>query len=179
MMSRPSAVSVAAWLAGACAAVAVGIQSLSAIGAGLTVGAVAPLLPAQGYPAVPPAPTSAPDPVPTSTPAPTATTAAPSRTPQPRPTATPARPPTSETRVISSVGGTAIVRCQSVRAYLVSWSPLPGFRATEVIRGPEPTVEVKFRGEELEIEIDAWCVDGVPDARVEQEKRKESDESDD
>jgi hypothetical protein len=163
-----SAFSVVAWLTGAVAAVAVGMQALAAVEAGLAAGTVVAQTPDAVVPAAPQA----------TGPAPAATTpATTARSARPRPTATSTRSATpSAPRMVSSLGGTAIVRCQGSRAYLVSWSPLADYRAIEVDRGPAATVGLKFRGERREVEIDAWCADGVPAARIEQD---DSDESED
>jgi hypothetical protein len=92
-------------------------------------------------------------------------------TPTPAPTRTPATPtgadPTSTApagstttpaaggaagsgagdRIVSGVSGSVTVRCNGNVATLVSWSPNPGFRADDPVRGPATTVGVKFESD--------------------------------
>ena len=60
-----------------------------------------------------------------------------------------------------------MVECQSSQAsssqaYLVSWSPGPGYRADKVKRGPAEVVSVKLRSAKKTQVLAARCVDGVP-----------------
>jgi hypothetical protein len=67
-----------------------------------------------------------------------------------------------------------IVRCQAARAYLVSWSPEPGYHADEVHRGPAETVSVKFESARREVVLSARCYSGVPQPEIEYEDGTES-----
>jgi hypothetical protein len=65
-------------------------------------------------------------------------------------------------RVFSSPGGTALVRCRSDQAYLVSWSPLPGFHVQDVRRGPSSVAVVMFDSEHSKTHVAVRCMDGEP-----------------
>lgn len=171
MTSRPAVLSVAAWLLGAGAAITIGMQSLSAIGADLAVDTAQPL-PADPVgpmePVEPVAPTAPARGGPDAGPAPSPTRS--TRSPQ---ASTPAR---AAGRVVSTTGGTAIVRCQGDRAYLVSWSPHQGYRTTGITRGPAETVRVTFSSEDHKVEVEVGCVAGAPRPRVELEDPDEDED---
>jgi hypothetical protein len=144
----PLVTSVMAWVLGATVAVSVGLVALSFIGAGLSDPAVQPLSP-RG-PGEPPAASSTPDSgvsgLATSSPA-----------------------AASADQTLASRGGTVIAACRPTGAYLVGWSPAPGYRATDVARGPGEVAKLKFVGDGREIEVSVRCVDGVLVPKVEDE----------
>lgn len=165
---------VLAWVTGAVVAVGVGMLALSRIGYGFTVDSVQPL--GSGTPGGPSA--SAPPPSPSSAPPPRSS--APSRRPHRSPKAEPSRArathraspsPVSRERLLSSPGGTAIVRCTRSAAYLVSWSPEQGYHVDDVRRGPAPEVSVEFEGRERHVMLRAWCRGDVPQSRASYEHR--------
>jgi hypothetical protein len=148
--------SVLAWIVGATAAVGVGLLALSLIDDGLEARPVPPM----------PTDVVAHD----ASDAPSATNvvhAGPS---------TPARSSASaRDRLVTSPGGTAVVRCGDTGAYLVTWSPEPGYRADDVRRGPDAQVSVTFEAGEHDIQLSARCVGGVPEPRVVRLNEEEHD----
>ena len=128
-------------------AVSVGLTALSSIGAGLSDQALQPLTPTR-----PGQPTGAP---PSSTEGGGAGASSP-----------PAAP-TDQT--LSTSGGTVIATCRPEGAYLVGWSPAPGYRAEDVVRGPREVAKLKFTGNGREIEVSVRCVGGVLVPKIENE----------
>lgn len=58
--------------------------------------------------------------------------------------------------------GTVTVACHGSLAALVSWSPNPGWRADDPIRGPAPEVSVRFESDtDADYKVTATCVDGA------------------
>lgn len=98
-------------------------------------------------------------------PSPSASPSAPS--PSPPVAAAPGTParPTPVTRSVASAGGTAIARCTGASAYLVSWSPAPGYKVDDHERGPGSAASVIFEGvedDDTEITLSVTCPAGVP-----------------
>jgi hypothetical protein len=163
--------SVLAWIVGAVAAVGVGILALSLIGDGFTARTVQPLTPdvvAREASAAPVDPAPAP--------------VTPSSTPgddDPPGKATPLASASSQRsaadKLLWSAGGSVIARCTGTQVYLVSWSPEPGYRAHDVVRGPAPQASVRFGADDLEVSVSVRCVRGTPVATVVQ--RTEDDHS--
>lgn len=150
---RPVVASVTAWVAGAAAAVSVGLVALSLIGSGIADQPVQPLAPhALDQGASQPTTASA-----TASPGASASSTPPSTT------------GTAADKTVTSRGGTVVARCRSGGAYLVGWSPAPGYRAEDVVRGPAETAQVKFEGLGREIKITVRCVDGAVRPKVEDE----------
>jgi hypothetical protein len=148
---RPLLTSVLAWALGAATAVGVGLLALSLIRSGLTEDAFQPL---------------APDSVAQADPDPSATVASPaSTTPATGGPTTPGAGASSERRV-TSAGGMVVARCQGGLAYLVYWTPEPGFRAEDVNRGPALVTRVTFEAPGREIKVTVVCVGGVPQPTV-------------
>jgi hypothetical protein len=50
-----------------------------------------------------------------------------------------------------------VAHCVGNAAYLVYWSPTPGFRAEDVNRGPAPEARVSFDSSTREIKIRVTC----------------------
>jgi hypothetical protein len=50
-------------------------------------------------------------------------------------------------RIVSGASGSVTVRCDGDVASLLSWSPNPGYRADDPVRGPAATVSVKFESQ--------------------------------
>jgi hypothetical protein len=161
-----------AWIVGAVIAAGVGLLALSLIGDGLSTTTGRPLTPdavareASAVPAPPTLSESSPPQV-----APLASASSPGGTPSKIPAATePAAPPAPATRptdrVLTTSGGTAIVRCTGSLAYLVSWSPNQGYGFDNVERGPGDRVRVRFRSDDNKVDLRATCVGGVPEPRI-------------
>jgi hypothetical protein len=158
--------SVLAWIVGAVVAAGVGILALSLIGDGLTARTVQPLTPevvareASAAPVDPaPAPAS-----PSSNPGdddPPAS-APPSGSASARATGQPA----GTDKLLWSAGGSVIARCTGIHVYLVSWSPEPGYRAHDVVRGPAAQASVRFDGDDVRVSVSVRCGDGTPVATV-------------
>jgi hypothetical protein len=139
--------SVVAWLVGAVAAVGVGMLALSLIGDGLTTHTVQPLS-ADSVAREASAGTGAPG------------------TPSAGPTVSPSASGTE--KVVSSAGGTAIVRCTGGAAYLVSWSPEQGYGAHDVARGPGPVASVTFESDNGKVYLTVRCTGDEPRPTVSQ-----------
>jgi hypothetical protein len=141
--------SVLAWVVGAAAAVGVGLLALSLIDDGLASPPLAPLTTeavahdASDGPAAPDYPQSG--------------------------ASASVRPVTAAPdRLITSPGGTAMIRCGDAGAYLVTWIPEPGYRVEDVRRGPGVQVSVAFESGERRVLLSARCIGGIPEPRVAQ-----------
>ena len=77
-------------------------------------------------------------------------------------TATPTATPSST--VLSSQGGTVVADCRPGGAYLVSWSPDPGYESGTVIRGPVAMARVTFNSTANSVTVMVSCSGGVPTA---------------
>ena len=66
--------------------------------------------------------------------------------------------------VLTSSGGTVVADCRPGGAYLVSWSPAPGYEAGTVIRGPAVTARVSFDSAANSVTMQVSCSAGVPTA---------------
>jgi hypothetical protein len=157
---------VAAWLGGASAATGCGLLAVNMLGQGVTPAAGERLSVARINQALaseaaertavlprfvsPRISSSASAPSP---PAPTA------RHPAP-----PAPPGTNAGTVLTSQGGTVVANCAGARAYLVSWSPQPGFGSGGVIRGPATSTQVTFTSGQLTVTMIVSCYAGAPTA---------------
>ena len=84
--------------------------------------------------------------------------------PAARRSAPPPSPGTTGGTVLTSQGGTLVASCTGARAYLVSWSPQPGFRSSAVTRGPAANAQVTFINGQLTVTMTVSCAAGVPTA---------------
>jgi len=88
----------------------------------------------------------------------------------PAPSATMATPRPAASRaagtVLVSRGGSVLAECLSVGAYLVSWSPVQGYEATNVTRGPAATARVVFESDANSVTMTVSCPDGAAGAPV-------------
>ena len=66
--------------------------------------------------------------------------------------------------VLSSQGGTVVADCRPGGAYLVSWSPNPGYESGTVIRGPTTMAQVTFNSTANSVTVMVSCSGGVPTA---------------
>ena len=66
--------------------------------------------------------------------------------------------------VLSSQGGTVVADCRPGGAYLVSWSPDPGYESGTVIRGPVAMARVTFNSTANSVTVMVSCSGGVPTA---------------
>jgi hypothetical protein len=71
---------------------------------------------------------------------------------------------TPSSTVLSSQGGTVVADCPPGGAYLVSWSPNPGYEAGTVIRGPVVTARVTFSSTANSVTMMVSCSAGLPTA---------------
>lgn len=82
------------------------------------------------------------------------------------PSVSPPSPSTAQStgsqRAFSSAGGSVVAGCHGEQAYLVSWSPAPGYRVTQQEGGPGEHVEVRFEGSGGRSEIRVTCSGGNP-----------------
>jgi lipoprotein-anchoring transpeptidase ErfK/SrfK len=188
------AAGVGAWLLGVGAATAGSLLAVSLLGQGiatstsqqLTESAVQRALAAEATETAGPGPAAATG---SSSPAPSAarshqarlsqgvsqTEATPSVQPSPSPAAS---PPSAQTRataratatatpsstLLTSQGGTVVADCQAGGAYLLSWSPAPGYEVDTVRRGPALTARVIFTSTANSVTMVVSCSTGVPTA---------------
>jgi hypothetical protein len=68
--------------------------------------------------------------------------------------------------VLTSRGGTVLAECRPAGAYLVSWSPVPGYEATGVVRGPAVTARLVFESDASTVTMTVTCPDGMAGAPV-------------
>ena len=159
-MKRPGpiATSVIAWTLGAAVSVSVGLLALSLIGVGLTNDSGDHLTQPVGRADLP-GPT-----VPSAQP----TTGDPSAGPSASPMAT-ATATVGPNRTIDTSGGTVVARCQPGGAYLLYWSPSPGFRAGVDNRGPAAEARLSFESSTREINVRVTCIGLTVHPSVEEE----------
>ena len=76
----------------------------------------------------------------------------------------PSAQPTAAPRstLLSSQGGTVVADCRPAGAYLLSWSPAPGYGIGTVIRGPAPIARVIFNSTANSVTMMVSCSAGVP-----------------
>jgi hypothetical protein len=151
--ARPLLAGLLAWVVGATAAIVVGLLALSLIDADLTGSGDPPIA------ADPFVDTVATGP-------PSSTTSGPTSGPAPGASGGPATQ-----RRLNSAGGYVLAQCQGANAYLVFWSPAPGYRVRDVDRGPRDDARVRFESGEREVEMRITCAGGVPGAAVETKNR--------
>jgi hypothetical protein len=140
MTNMPSArsvvVSTAAWTIGALSSVGIGLVALSMIGTGFADRPLQPLAPNAA------AVTDSPD------------TPAGSDTMSGQPSPSPAG--TNDHTVVTR-GGTVIVRCVQSGAYIVGWSPAPGYQTDDLRRGPAANVAITFENTQREVSVNVTC----------------------
>jgi hypothetical protein len=173
---------VGAWLLGVGAATAGSLLAVSLLGQGiaastsqqLTSAAVNNALAAEASEThgANPAATSSPSPLPSATqshqaqpdPGPQAARATPSAgASRSRPASSPSAQATAvpTSTVLTSAGGAVVAECRPGGAYLVSWSPAPGYEAGAVVRGPASTAQVAFHSANS-VTMFVTCSTGVP-----------------
>jgi hypothetical protein len=152
----PVAASVIAWTVGAAVSIGVGLLALSLVGVGLTGDTGGHLTQPVGRIDAP---------VTTVTPS--------SDSPLVDPTSSapaPAPAPTGPNRTIDTAGGTVVAHCVGDNAYLVVWSPSPGFKDEDVNRGPSPEARITFQGNGREIKVRVTCVALTVHSSIEDEQ---------
>jgi hypothetical protein len=178
---------VGAWLIGVGAATAGSLLAVSLLGQGiatntsqqLTAAAVEHALHTEAGEthAVGTVPTGSPSPTPAATrshraqasPAlAPATEAAPStQASRSRPASSPTAQATASaapsSAVLTSQGGSVVADCRPGGAYLVSWSPNPGYEVGAVVRGPALTAQVTFLSASS-VTMTVTCSTGMPTA---------------
>jgi hypothetical protein len=167
---------VGAWLLGAGTATAGSLLAVSLLGQGiaarpgqqLTADAVNRALAREAHDASEAATRTERPPV--RTPPVTSPAASPAAPAPTAPSANPAVPraavsPSAGT-VLRSWGGTVLAECQPAGAYLVSWSPVQGYEATDVTRGPVATARVVFESDANSVTVTVACPHGAAGAPV-------------
>jgi hypothetical protein len=88
----------------------------------------------------------------------------PSPSPTPTPTPTPAQSSTAAGTPLTSQGGTVVATCESAGAYLLSWSPAPGYAVAQgqVVRGPAAVASVTFDAGSATVTMNVSCSTGTP-----------------
>ena len=190
-MHRNILLGITAWLLGAATATAGCLLAVSLLGSGITAGGSGQLLSqdaanrelageaAKSAPGEMSAPAASTDPEPTlatvtptrvrsSPPPPSATTPGAQRR-VPRGQGAPrrrARHPAGPRRgtVLASSAGDVVATCQAAGAYLISWSPMQGYEADEVSRGPAAAASVTFESWAGAVTMTVSCSAGVPSA---------------
>jgi serine/threonine-protein kinase len=168
--------SVTAWVAGAAAAVAVSVLALVLMGSRISGPDAHPAAAGSPVPPLSPAASGAGDvvapastttsPAPAASVVPSPTRAAPTRSrgaPTPSPSS---RSTASGESSFSSAGGTVDASCSAAGAYLVSWSPAPGYQIADVVRGPAPRAWVTFDSGAQHVTVTITCSSGQPQATV-------------
>jgi serine/threonine-protein kinase len=148
--TRRTAVAGLGWLAAAVVATLIGMGGIRLIGDSLTStpgGVLDQQAVAKALAASEPAPSAGP-----------ASSSGPASA---RPTSPSSSAPATQ-RAFSSAGGTVVAGCRGGQAYLVSWSPSPGYRVTQQESGPGEHVEVRFEGSGGRSEIRVACSGGNP-----------------
>ena len=69
---------------------------------------------------------------------------------------------TPSSTVLTSSGGTVVADCRPAGAYLVSWSPTPGYEIGIVVRGPAGIAHVAFSSGANLVTMMVSCSSGVP-----------------
>jgi hypothetical protein len=72
--------------------------------------------------------------------------------------------PSGDGTVLTSAGGEVVASCQAAGAYLISWSPLQGYEADDVNRGPAAAARVTFVSTTQRVTMVVSCSAGVPSA---------------
>jgi hypothetical protein len=150
---------IGAWLLGAGAATCGSLVAVSLIGQSIGGQAAQPLTASgvnralaaddQGsHPSPAASPARATRPVATAPPSPPSGAAAPAGT------------------LLSSAGGSVVAVCHPAGAYLISWSPQPGYAADDVARGPAATARVLFETGSQGVSMAVSCTGSVPSASV-------------
>lgn len=156
----------AAWTAGAVASVAVSMLALTVIGGvGGDVQPPAPM-PAldTGLAGAATTDPATPSPTGTGTPSPSGVAGSHLADPSPgAPSSGPAATTLGPPRQFSTSAGVVTARCSGQLAYLVSWSPAPGYRVDDVRRGPAAEAQVTFvmSSTRRETSLTVRCVAGV------------------
>ncbi len=88
-------------------------------------------------------------------PSPVRTSSTPDSSPSPAPSS-------SAAIVLTSADGSVAAVCEPGGAYLVYWSPQPGFEADDVVRGPAQVARVVFSNDTSGILMRVTCSDGNP-----------------
>jgi hypothetical protein len=150
------AAGVAAWLVAVCAALAVGLSAVGAIGTGLLGPAPQPLTPAEVD-----ARLASTDPaVPGESATPTAVAGPVDPGPfDPAPVDAPSPP-----EVIATSGGTVLARCTGGRPEVVAATPAQGFRVQTEDEDGGPRIRFRAGGDRVEVHL--TCANGRPVASV-------------
>src|SRR5215469_1608660 len=168
MLRRVSA-GAAAWTVGAAASVAVSMLALTVIGG--VGGDVQPPAPVpamdNGLAGAASSDPDSPPPGGSASPSPTGpASASPADSTPPLPSTGPPSPnPTpGPPRQFTTSAGVLTAQCIGQLAYLVSWSPAPGYRVDDVRRGPAAQAQVTFENPTTRQEgsFGVQCVAGVP-----------------
>jgi hypothetical protein len=153
---------ISAWLLGAVAATGGSLVAVSLIGQSIG-GPATQQLTASGVSRALAADDHGASPSPTDTPAATATATRPPTKARPSASPTVATPPGT---LLSSPGGSVVAVCLPAGAYLVSWSPLSGYTADDVARGPAATAQLVFETGSQDVSMVVSCAGSVPSASV-------------
>ncbi|MEJ7726133.1 MAG: hypothetical protein WKH47_03850 [Actinomycetes bacterium] len=88
--------------------------------------------------------------------------------PDPPPDPPPAEPPpASETKIISTAGGSIVTRCQGASPQIVSATPAQRFEVKNDPDDGEGRARVEFESEQLRVRVEITCSNGQPDWTVE------------
>ena len=177
------AAGVGAWLIGVGAATASSLLAVSLLGQGISTSTSQQLTESavQSALAVEASEMPGTGPAATGSPAPTPSAARPHQArlsqPVPENQATPSAPAsrspaasspsaqataTPSSTLLISQGGTVVADCRPGGAYLLSWSPAPGYEIGTVIRGPAPMARAIFNSPANSVTMMVSCSAGVP-----------------
>jgi hypothetical protein len=86
-------------------------------------------------------------------------------TPAPTATSTDRVGPGGVGQVLNTTPGTVVAACSAGSVTLTSWSPNPGYRVDDVVRGPAAKASVWFESDTADdVLVVVQCVDGKPKA---------------
>jgi len=165
---RRALAGVTAWTVGAAASVTVSMLALSVIGGvGVNVQPPDPMPPLENRiaDAVTSGPGSPSPAAPAAVPSPSVPSGTHPASPSPPAAPTsPAAPTPGPPRQFNTQEGVVVAQCVGQLAYLVSWSPAPGYRVDDVRRGPATTAKVQFEmfGSHRESTVAVECSTGTP-----------------
>jgi hypothetical protein len=168
-------IAVSAWLLGAVTATGGCLMAVSLLGAGFGVSGnssqqlnnAAVLRGLATRPRQSPAPSATPSHAARARPVRRSVHAAlptPSPSPTPTPAPAPAQSSTAAGTPLTSQGGTVVATCESAGAYLISWSPAPGYAVAQgqVVRGPAAVASVTFNAGTATVTMNVSCSGGTP-----------------
>jgi hypothetical protein len=79
--------------------------------------------------------------------------------------------PSSSTSAFGMRGGTVSATCRGANIVLNSATPSPGFQAGQEVKNEGRTLDIRFRSETFESEIEVWCSAGLVQSQIQEGAR--------